>query len=281
MRESGSLRFKSDVALILARRTVNGGDYWATPDGRWGVGSPFSTLDCGLMLSELGVRRPNHVAAGISEVLFKCQTDDGRIRPGPKLAVQPCHTANAARLLCRLGYAKDKRLGVTFDHLLATQAADGGWRCNVLKFGASADTDASNPGVTLAALDALRYRKDFVGTQAAERAVQTLLDHWTVRRPLGPCRFGIGSRFLKIEYPFIRYNLFMYAYVLSFYPHAVASPAFGQALELLREKRGNLKLVVEHQNRGLSELSFCREGHPSPVADRRYRELSRNAGTST
>lgn len=56
-------RYKSDVAAligrdcveaILKRRYDNGGDLWTTPDKRLGKGSPFSTLDCGLMLKELG-----------------------------------------------------------------------------------------------------------------------------------------------------------------------------------------------------------------------------------
>ena len=47
--------------------------------------------------------------------------------------------------------------------------------------------------------------------------MNTLLEHWAVRRPLGPCRYGIGSRFMQVEFPMFRYNLFFYVYVLSFY----------------------------------------------------------------
>ena len=267
---------QGDIDILLAQRAAQGGDYWATPDGRWGVGSPLSTLDCGLMLAELGLDAADPIANAIADIVFACQTGDGRIRPGPHLSVQPCHTANAARLLCHLGHAGDPRLCLTFDHLLGTQAADGGWRCNVLKFGAGPDTDASNPGVTLAMLDALRFREPLVTGQAADRAVDSLLEHWSIRRPLGPCRYGIGSRFMQVEYPFFRYNLFHYVHVLSFYPRAHRHAAFGEALDALRARLVDGQMVVEHQKPGLRQLQFCREGTPSPHATRRYRELLDN-----
>ena len=48
-------QYQDDVKAILKRRRENGADFWATPDGRWGKGSPFSTFDCILILSELGL----------------------------------------------------------------------------------------------------------------------------------------------------------------------------------------------------------------------------------
>lgn len=47
-------QYQADVDAILAKRHDNGADFWAMPDGRWGVGSPFSTFDCALMLAESG-----------------------------------------------------------------------------------------------------------------------------------------------------------------------------------------------------------------------------------
>jgi hypothetical protein len=266
----------ADRAALLARRGVNGGDYWATADGRWNVGTPFSTLACGLMLAELGLDQADPVARAIADTLLACQTEDGRIRPGPHLSVQPCHTAEAARLLCHLGLADDARLDRTFDHLLTAQAADGGWRCKVLKFGAGPDTDASNPGTTLAALDVLRFRTPLVTSLEAERAVDNLLDHWTVRRPLGPCRYGIGSRFMQVEFPMVRYNLFFYVYVLSFYPRARRHTALGAAIAAFQGKLVDGQLVVEHGRPALKELSLCRPGGPNPWATRRYAEIIRN-----
>ena len=269
-------RYGKDRDAIAARRTVNGGDYWATADGRWGVGAPYSTLDCGLMLCELGLEPSGPVAKGIAETLFRSWEADGRIRPGPGLPVQPCHTAHAARLLGRLGYAGDLRLVKTFEWLLARQHADGGWRCSRVRLGASADTDASDPGVTLCVLDAFRFSDQPVPVAQLDRAVDSLLEHWTTKRPMGPCAFGIGSRFMRIEFPFVRYNLFFYVYVLSFHERARRSREFEEALGILSSRVVDGAIVIEHQRPGIGELTFCREGAPSEPASARYAEILRN-----
>lgn len=273
-------RFQNDVDAILARRLANGGDYWASADGRWGVGSPFSTFDVGLMLAELGLKRTDPIAKGIAKLLLQNQEEDGRIRPGPKLPVQPCHTANAARVLCRLGHAKDRNLKRTFAHLLDIQHTDGGWRCTVAKLGRSGDTDASNPGVTLAVLDAFRFT-EFANTDARlDAAVKTLIKHWSIRRPLGPCRFGIGTQFMRVEYPFCRYNLFFYVYVLSFYERARNAKPFRKALNALEAKLVEGSVVIESQRPALNHLVFCRKGEPSQLATKRWREIVHNVGRS-
>ena len=269
-------RVATDRDAIVARRTVNGGDIWATADGRWGVGGSHSTLNCGLMLHELGLKPATPLARGIAGIVFRSWEPDGRIRPGPGLAVQPCHTAHAARLLARLGYAGDPRLRQTFEWLLSKQHVDGGWRCSRVKLGASADTDASNPGVTLCVLDALRFAETSAHGTGLDRAVDTLLVHWTTRRPMGPCGFGIGSRFQRVEFPFFRYNLFFYVYVLSFHERTRRSRAFKEALALLTSKLVEGRVVVEHQMPGLEDLAFCREGAPTELATARYAEIVEN-----
>ena len=60
----------ADVRALLARRHDNGADFWATADGRWGKGSPFSTFDCALLLTELGMKRTDPVLKGIARVLL-------------------------------------------------------------------------------------------------------------------------------------------------------------------------------------------------------------------
>lgn len=269
-------QYQGDLEAILDKRRDNGGDFWATADGRWGVGSPFSTFDCALILTELGVKRTDPVLKGIAEQILSSWKDDGRFRPAPKGAIYPCHTANAARALCRLGYAKDRRLKKTFEHLSEIQHDDGGWRCNTVKLGKSAITDASNPGVTLAALDAFRFTSYLNRDKRLNKAVKSLLEHWKTRRPLGPCGFGIGSLFMQIEFPFLRYNLFSYLYVLSFYDAAKKAKAFKDALRAFESKLVDGKVVVENPNRKLAKFEFCKKGEINRLATKRYQELRKN-----
>ena len=266
--------YEKDVEAVLARRHDNGGDFWASQDGRLGKGGPFSTLESLLILSELRVAKSHEAVRGAAGLLLGACREDGRFRVAPKGTMYPCHSAIAAAVLCRFGYAKDPRVERMLAYLLDNRHEDGGWRCKKFSGGRGPETEFSNPGVTLFALDAFRFTEQ---KGALDGAVETLLDHWTVRKPTGPCHFGIGTLFMQVEYPFLRYNLFYYLYVLSFYEPARLDGRFREALQALQSKlddRG--QVVVERPNRKLAKFSMCRKGEPSLLATQRYREIVEN-----
>jgi hypothetical protein len=272
-----SKKHESDVEAILARRHDNGADYWASSDGRLAVGEPFSTLTSLLVLHELKVARTHEAVRGALQLVRDAQRDDGRYRLAPSGAIYPCATAAAARVLCRFGEARSRGLQRTLVHLLETQHDDGGWRCNKLSFGRGPETRFSNPGVTLGVLDVFRFTEHANKNPALDKAVESLLHHWVIRRPIGPCHFGIGTLFLQVEFPFLRYNLFHYVYVLSFYDRAKGDRRYLEALRLLESKLdAQGRVVVERPNRKLAPLSFCTAGRPSDLATARYRELAKN-----
>ncbi len=155
----------ADIEAVLARRRDNGGDYWASADGRVSVGSPFSTLGSLLILHELHVPRTHEGVKGALRLILQAWREDGRFRLAPGAALYPCSTAEAARVLCRFGYARDRRLQRTFAHLLESQHQDGGWRCNKFLFGRGPETEFSNPGVTLLVLDAFRFTEHLGSVQ--------------------------------------------------------------------------------------------------------------------
>jgi hypothetical protein len=130
--------------------------------------------------------------------------------------------------------------------------------------------------VTLGVLAAFRFTPFLNEDRRLDKAVRSLLAHWKTRKPLGPCGFGIGTLFMQVEYPFLRYNLFYYVYVLSFYNAAKKAAAFQAALQALESKLVDGKIVVENPNRKLAGFSFCTKGQPSLLATRRYREILRN-----
>lgn len=110
-------------------------------------------------------------------------------------------------------------------------------------------------------------------------AVQSLLAHWESKTPCGPCHYGIGSKFMQVEYPFLRHNLFYYVYVLSCYPGARRDSRFRTAARALAGRLApDGRLVVEAPHRGLKGLAFCRRGAPSDRATARYREILDNLG---
>lgn len=272
------IQYLSDIEAILSHRYDNGADYWATPDKRLIKGAPFSTLESVLYLLELGMDPTDPLLKETAELIFGTWQEDGRFKVYPKGAIYPCQTVNAANVLCHLGFASDARLQKTFQHLLDTQYIDGGWRCNKFFYGRGPETEYSNPLPTLTALDAFRFSNYLNKEQALDQAVEFLLEHWTMKKPIGPCHYGIGTLFMQLEYPFRNYNLFIYVYVLSFYNRAKEDRRFLEALSMLEAKIVNGQIIIERVNRKLAGLSFCKKGEPSELGTIRYQEILKNLG---
>lgn len=270
----------SDIEAILSHRYDNGADLWTTPDKRLLKGSPFSTLESVLILLELGMESTDPLLQEAAELIFSAWREDGRFKLSPQGAIYPCHTVHAAEVLCRMGYANDVRLQKTFEHLLDIQHTDGGWHCNKFSFGRGPETEFSNPFPTLTALNAFRFSNYLNNEPALDNAVDFLLEHWTIKKPIGPCHYGIGTLFMQVEYPFRNYNLFVYVYVLSFYNRAKEDKRFLEALEALKSKMVDGQIVVERVVPKLAGLSFCKKGNPSALATIRYHEINKNLGSS-
>lgn len=271
-------QYLSDFEAILSHRYDNGADYWTTPDKRLIKGSPFSTLDCVLYLLELGMEPTEPLLKECADLIFNTWQEDGSFRLYPKGSIYPCHTAYAANVLCHMGYACDTRLQKTLQHLLDTQYTDGGWRCNKFSFGRGPETLYSNPFPTLNILNAFRFSEYLNTHPALDKAVDFLLEHWIIRRPIGPCQYGIGTLFMQVEYPFRSYNLFGYVYVLSFYDKAKEDDRFLEALKALESKIVEGQIVVERIVPKLAKFSFCKKGEPSALATIRYQEILKNLG---
>lgn len=268
-----NLEHRDDVAVILSRRHDNGADYWATPDRRLIKGGPFSTLGAARLLVELGEDPSGPVLAATSELIWSAWREDGRFRLVPGGGIYPCQTAHAACTLAHLGHTDDHRLERTFEHLLSIQHTDCGWRCNKFFYGHGPETEFSNPGPTLIALDAFRFTGLANNNDTLDRAVEFLLSHWTSRAPLGPCHYGIGSLFLQVSYPLADYNLFSWVQVLSHYDRARSDPRFQEAVDCLEAKLVDGQVVPERVSRVMNELGFTKRGVPSTLATQRYREL--------
>lgn len=273
-------KYNADIEAVLARRHDNGGNYWASADGRLAVGDPFITFTSLLVLHELGVAREHEAVSGALSLILKAWREDGRFRLAPGGALYPCSTARAANVLCRFGYATDDRLQKTFSHLLGTQHTDGRWRCKKFSFGRGPETEFSNPGATLLALDAFRFTQHLNANASLDKVVESLLDHWDVKIPLGPCHYGIGKLFMQVEYPFLRYNLFYYAYVLSFYDRARNDHRYHQALHALQSTLDTHgRVIVGHPHHKFADLLLCSKGAFSELATLRYQEIEKNLET--
>ena len=270
------IKYQADVEEILSHRHDLGADYWTTPDNRLMKGSPFSAYDCALMLLELGMEPSAPILKTVSDLFFSQWRKDGRFKVYPTGGILPCHTAYAAKFLCKMGYQSDERIQITFKYFLDTPYKDGGWRCNKFSFGRGPETEHSNPLPTLNVLDAFRFSGYLNNEPALDKAVEFLLEHWVIKRPIGPCQYGIGTRFMQVEYPLWDYNLFHYVYVLSFWSKAKNDERFLDALKSLQDKLVDGQVVIERVSPKLSKLTHCKKGEPSELVTKRYHEILEN-----
>lgn len=268
--------YSSDIAEIISHRYDNGADFWTTTDHKLLKGAPYTTLESALYLLELGVPADDEILKGVADLIFENWKEDGKIRTSPSGGIYPCQTALAVKVLCCLGYSDDDRVKKSFSYFLDTQQQDGGWKCNKYSFGKGEETEHSTPYTTLVVLDLLRYSQFFNCDSRLDRAVDFLLEHWVIRKPISPCHYGIGTLFMQLEYPFRGYNLFYYVYVLSFYHCAKNDRRFLGALDQIKAKTIDGQIPVERVVPKLSKLSFCQKGRTSELATLRYREILRN-----
>lgn len=266
---------QQDIDTILSHRYDLDWDYWTSSDKRLIKGSPFSAYNSIMMLLSLGMEPATPLLHTVAELFFDALRDDGRFSLYPSGAIYPCQTALGLNLLCAMGYGADPRLEKTFSHLLQIQHTDGGLRCNKFSFGRGPETEFSNPHPTLVALDALR-QSPYANHPAADKAVAFLLNHWVIKKPIGPCHYGIGSLFMQVEFPMGGYNLFYYVYVLSFYQKARKDERFLQALAALTAKTENGQIIVERVVPKLRALSFCQKDKVSELATEYYQKILQN-----
>jgi hypothetical protein len=265
------------IQSIINQQNDNGGPFWSRADGD--IHAPYgsSTIDTLFVLGEIGASwQDSPVIAYAIELLLKYQTDEGSFKYAPTSSKLPCLTARIIAAMNRLGIV-DARIEKGFKWLLDTQWSDGGWRCATAKLGKSPITDASNPGTTLYVLDACRFRvNDTDVVEKLNKGVDFLLQHWEVRQPVGPCSFGIGSRFMQVEFPFLRYNLFYYVYVLSFFENAKNDKRFIDAYSTLKNKTVNNKIIPENPHKFWQKYDFAKKGQISEIASSRWNEIDKN-----
>ncbi len=245
------MSWEPEIDALIARQHENGGPFWSRADGNILAPAGFCTIEVLHAIGQLGgTARSNTDLGDAIAFLETYQNDDGSFSYTKKKSRLPCVTANILSAYGRLGVSRSQHAELAYAWLLSQQAADGGWRCATVKLGKSPETDASNPGTTLYTLDACLFRKKSKqDTEKIERGVNFLLDHWDSRKPLGPCTFGIGSRFLKTEFPFRRYNLFYYVFVLSQYESALRDHRLKEAFETLKlqAENGGLRVTAPHR----------------------------------
>jgi hypothetical protein len=265
------------VKDLLAQSKFNGGTVWDRHDGSIYNPIGFSTMEILSVLGDIGFdyEKEKIINEALKKVIGYYDNKAKQFKYSEKSSKLPCISAKIVATLQKLKY-DFQYFEDCYQYFLDTQQKDGGWRCATVKLGKSPETDASNPGTTLYVLDAFRYRnnseKDII---QLNNGIGFLLDHWITKKPLGPCEFGIGTTFLKTEYPFIRYNIFYYAYILSFYSKAIDDKRFKEILKILLDKETNTGIRIENPHKSWKDILY-KNGLECDLANMKFFELKKN-----
>ncbi len=230
--------------------------YTSTGNAFWDL---FFLSDAGLKCEDIGITDT------ISELLRR-QTDDGLyvMQSGTKPSYL-CISTIVLSSLANMGFANDPHIIKFAEKVFQTQRLDGGWHCSARRsVGQALQASESCPMDNLNILMFLgkyeRYRND----ERLNRAIDLLLEHWRRRNePWRPYGFGIGSDFLKLRYPAVKYGILRVLDVLSLYPHAANSPEFKEMFEIIMSKSVEGRFTAESVARSYSDFDFGQTKQPS------------------
>lgn len=146
---------------------------------------------------------------------------------------------------------------------------DNGWRClNAPELGAfrgPGRRDDPCPIANVLALKALSAVPDLRNHPAARIGAEMLLRHWERQSERKLYLFGIGTKFRKLKYPFIWYDIMHVADVLSRFPFVHHDPRYCEMVDIIHaqaDKEG--RYTSTSMYRAWKGWSFADKGKPSP-----------------
>ncbi len=166
-----------------------------------------------------------------------------------------CRSAIVVSSLARLGHADDPRVWKYIRHVMDEQRMDGGWHC--MESRDACPMDNLNILMLLGQYEEYRNDARLVG------ALDLLLTHWTRRGEWRPAGFGIGERFLKLEYPAVKYGILRVLDVLSLFPYALRSREFADMLAFVERKARSGRYTAETVPAGYAGSDFGQSAVPS------------------
>ncbi len=139
--------------------------------------------------------------------------------------------------LIRFGLAEDKRVLKSVE-LIENLASVGGWKCSSYyeKFkGPGKKTDPC-PIANLFALKVLGLYKNKLNSKAAESGINMMLDFWKKRKSTKYFLFGMGTKFKKLKYPFVWFDILHVTETLSLFPSIYKDKRFLEFCEIIFSK---------------------------------------------
>jgi hypothetical protein len=186
----------------------------------------FFLADIGFSVSDLGLEEE-------AKEIFRFQSPDGSFTIPPNVRDNYfCMSSILLSSLAKMGYRDDPRIEKYMRLVLGSRSYDGGWHCYDDEF-AKVEI-GSCPMANLNVLMLLGQYERNRQNPALKGAIDLLLEHWRERANLHG--FGVGRRFMSLQYPAVKYGILRVLDVLSLFPYAVASPDFASMLDYVHNK---------------------------------------------
>ncbi|HAE61636.1 MAG TPA: hypothetical protein DCG38_04825 [Eubacteriaceae bacterium] len=248
-------RIKDSNVGILALKTGKV-KYTSTGNAFWDL---FFLADIGLKAEYIQIQDEVNI-------LFELQNNDGTfvLQDGTKPGYF-CIPTIILTSLVKMGYADDPHILRFINKIFENQRLDGGWHCAMSRAtGRKLQDSESCPMDNLNVLMLLGQYDQYRNDTRLNGAIDLLLMHWKRRmEPWRPYGFGIGSDFLKLKYPAVKYGILRMLDVLSLYPYAIKSPEFNEMLTFVMNKSIDGKFFAESVSRSYSEFDFGQTKIPS------------------
>jgi len=219
----------------------------------------FFLADIGLTENDLGLGEE-------IDQLLELQLPDGTFKiTGVDKPNYFCVSAIFFSSVARIGYKDNSRLKKFVRFILDTQWTDDGWHCGEdHTIGQEIEPTESCPMDNLNILMLLAQYEEYRDDSRFNGAIDLLLSHWARRaEKWRPSDFGIGKRFMQLEYPAVKYGILRVLDALSLYPYALKNEAFRNMLLFVRQKSKNGKYSAESVHEPYAEFDFGQMAKPS------------------
>jgi len=213
----------------------------------------YFLADIGLSVKDAGLQD------GVGEI-FRFQSPDGSFTIPPNVRDNYfCMSAILLSSLARMGYRDDPRILKYCRLVMDSRCHSTGWHCYGDELSASS-IDAC-PMDNLNILMLLGQYGQYRSSPLLKGAIDLLLEHWQTRANLHG--FGVGRRFMSLQYPAVKYGILRVLDVLSLFPYAVSRPDFQNMLDYVHNKAVDGRYFAETTDPAYYGFDFAQDREPS------------------
>jgi hypothetical protein len=179
-----------------------------------------------------------------------------------------CDAPTLAYSLLAFGLGDDARVRKAVAHL-AGLVEENGWRCKgapeMGKFKGPGRREDPCPIANVYSLKALSLVPELVDSPATRAGAEALLWHWGPECERKVYLFGVGTKFRRLKYPFVWYDILHVTDVLSRFPFVRTDPRFREmadAITAQADKDG--RYTAGSMYMAWKSWSFADKKSPSP-----------------